>query len=142
MAGIGPPPTPTAILKARGSWRAKIRKNEPQPPAGKAECPEWLSLEAKAAWKKLAPTLERMGVLTLADENEFARYCDLYARWKQAITRRVPKDKLIGSITEQLARLAQQFGLTPASRARVQVKHESNEGTKEDLSFFRVGRPA
>ena len=29
----GPPKTPTEILRRRGSWRAKIRTTEPQPPS-------------------------------------------------------------------------------------------------------------
>ena len=44
----------------------------------------WLLPEAKKEWKRLASSLEAMGVLTMADLTAFAGYCQAYARWKEA----------------------------------------------------------
>ncbi len=56
----------------------------PIPPKGNIKCPTWLLPEAKKEWKRLAASLEVMGVLTMADLTAFAGYCQAYARWKEA----------------------------------------------------------
>jgi transposase len=79
MGTRGPPPTPTNILAMRGSWRSKRNPHEPHPEPGRPRCPRWLDKQAKAAWKQLAPQLDRMGVLAKVDGNALARYCQLWA---------------------------------------------------------------
>ena len=65
MGRRGPPPTPTPILRARGSPLATRRREltEAKGPAGKPRCPQWLDADAKAAWRQVVPLLEQMGVL-------------------------------------------------------------------------------
>jgi phage terminase small subunit len=53
----GPQPTPTAILRARGSWLVNHRKDEPQPEKGGPPCPRWLNKDARKIWKALIPQL-------------------------------------------------------------------------------------
>ena len=67
MGRRGPPPTPTPILKLRGSWRGNLNRDEPQPEAVAPEKPSWLDRYAAEAWDQLVPILERMRVLTEAD---------------------------------------------------------------------------
>lgn len=40
--------------------------------------------EVKKEWKRLAPSLIAMGVLTGHDMEAFAGYCQAYARWREA----------------------------------------------------------
>ena len=61
-----------------------LNENEPIPPKGNIKCPSWLEPEAKKEWKRLAPSLEAMGVLTQVDLTAFAGYCQAYARWREA----------------------------------------------------------
>ena len=54
------------------------------PPKATLKRPAWLEPEAKKEWKRLAPSLEAMCVLTMADLTVFSGYCQTYARWKEA----------------------------------------------------------
>ncbi len=63
MGARGPAPTPTKILEARGSWRAKARAGELTFPVERPECPAWLSTEARAEWDRVVERLEGAGVL-------------------------------------------------------------------------------
>ena len=86
MGRRGPTPTPTEVLKLRGSTLVTKHRErtEAKGPAGKPRCPEWLDADAKAMWRKLVPQLATMGVLTLVDGNALARYCRLWSRWRKA----------------------------------------------------------
>lgn len=87
MAMAGRKPKPTALKKLegdRGKGRRPLNEREPIPPKGGVKCPAWLLPEAKKEWKRLAPALEAMGVLTMADTAAFASYCQAYARWREA----------------------------------------------------------
>lgn len=78
----GKPPTPTAILKARGSWLVNQRKGEPQPQRGKPNCPAHLTDPQRAVWRRLCRLLDDMGVLTHADGCQLERYAVYYCRWR------------------------------------------------------------
>ena len=110
-------------------------KPEPKPLKKAPPCPKWLEPEAKKEWRRLAKTLEAMGVLTDADMAAFAGYCQAYARWKEAEERITDRGLVIRtpsgypqqvpyiSIAQQYLKLmqqfAEQFGLTPAARSRI-----------------------
>ena len=146
MGRRGPAPTPTNILKLRGSTLVSKRreKSEPKAPVGKPRCPDWLDQDAKAAWKQVAPLLEAMGVLTRIDVNALARYCRLWSRWRKAeafldqhgemyplkhdngqvkYMQPWPQVAIAGKLAQQLTRLEQEFGMTPAARTRIQVNN-------------------
>lgn len=140
MGRRGPQPTPTSVLAARGSWRAKARQ-ESEPPRieGVPERPSWLTGEAKRLWENLVEWLDRMGVLSSADVTAMARYCQYWHEWTEAtkVIRKKGYDQEVvdknGNVLvmdrpevarhlklgEQLDRLEKQFGLTPASRASI-----------------------
>lgn len=156
----GPTPTPTEILKRRGSREVAKRDREPRPEKGAPRCPAWLDKEAKAVWRQLVPQLEALGVVTKIDGNALARYCRLFVRWKQcdAFVRKygesyIVKDEegkqiktcqqfpevgIINRLGVQLLRLEQEFGLTPAARTRIQVTVEPPKQTEGKARFFRV----
>lgn len=48
------------------------------------KCPAFLLDEAKAEWKRLAPQLEELGLISELDLAAFAMYCQAYGRWAQA----------------------------------------------------------
>ena len=85
MAARGRKPKPTALKVLEGNpGKRPLNDHEPIPPKGELKCPSWLLPEAKKEWKRLASSLEAMGVLTMADLTAFAGYCQAYARWKEA----------------------------------------------------------
>ena len=75
MGERGAAPLPRRVLEMRGSWRAKARGREPEPERRRPRCPRWLRPEAKKAWKRLIPQIERMGILATCDENMLGQYC-------------------------------------------------------------------
>ena len=142
MGQRGLPPTPPALLKARGSWRAKLNPAEPLPEVGAPDCPAWLSDAAKEVWFQMVPRLVALNVLTRIDGGALARYCDAFIQWKRAAeflnghdlvyplkdsTGRVtglapyPQNALYEKFARILDHLEQAFGLTPSARTRIQV---------------------
>ena len=144
MGKRGPKPTPTAVLKLRGSTLVTKRRqtSEAQGPSGTPDRPDWLNDVAKATWDDLVPILEGMGVLTRADGNALARYCRLWSRWRKAEAfidekgdmfplrgddgkvkcfQQWPQVAIAHKLAQQLTRLEQEFGLTPSARARIQL---------------------
>ncbi len=137
----GPRPKPTALIRQSScSFRGWINKGEPMPTPGRPACPKWLDPEAKKMWRKLLPHLELMRVLTVADGNALARYCETWARWKRLVlfnrqygeTYQIkrpdgnlacflpfPQTVLLGRIGQELTRLEQEFGLTPSARSKI-----------------------
>ncbi len=75
MGRRGPAPTPTNLLRLRGSPLATKRRDrtEPKPDPTRPRCPSWLDEEAKAAWRQLVPHLDAMRVMTRIDGNALAR---------------------------------------------------------------------
>ena len=138
MATRGRKPLPTAIkiLEGdRGKGRRPLNRNEPIPNADQVKCPNWLMPEAKKEWKRLAPPLIAMGILTNHDVSNFAGYCEAYARWRESeefinqhgvmvktpsgYLQQVPQVSIALQSLKQMQSLASEFGLTPASRSRL-----------------------
>jgi P27 family predicted phage terminase small subunit len=145
----------------RGSWRSKRNPREPRPEPGRPRCPRWLDKEAKAMWRRLVPQLDTMGVLTRVDGNALARYCSLWSRWKKAEeflmergdvylakdqngqvkdVKPYPQVRIAAQLSEQLLRLEAQFGLTPASRARLEAPQQQDSQHGQDKrKYLRLG---
>ena len=145
MATRGRKPKPTALKLLEGNpGKRPINEHAPLPPKGTVKCPTWLEPEAKKEWKRLAPSLEAMGVLTQADLTAFAGYCQAYARWKEAeefisqhgsifqtpsgYVQQVPQVSIAQQNLKIMQSFCSEFGLTPATRARI----IANGGGKDD----------
>ena len=136
MAVRGRKPKPTALKALEGNpGRRPLNEKEPTPPKIDIKCPTWLLPEAKKEWKRLAPSLEAMGVLTMADMTAFSGYCQAYARWKEAeefitqhgsifqtpsgYVQQVPQVSIAQQNLKIMQSFCTEFGLTPACRARI-----------------------
>ena len=136
MATRGRKPKPTALKVLEGNpGKRPLNDREPVPPKGSIQCPTWLLPEAKKEWRRLAPSLEALGVLTMVDLQAFAGYCQAYARWKEAeefLTQRgsifktpsgylqqVPQVSIAQQNLKIMQSFCSEFGLTPATRARI-----------------------
>ena len=145
MAVRGRKPKPTALKQLEGNpGKRPLNEREPTPPKGTIRCPNWLEAEAKKEWKRLAPSLEAVGVLTTADITAFAGYCQAYARWREAeeflsqhgtifktpsgYVQQVPQVSIAMQNLKIMQSFCAEFGLTPASRARLYA----NTGDKSD----------
>ena len=75
---------PTSIKLLRGNpGKRPLNKREPKPKEGVPYCPSWLSDEARRHWKRTAAILKDMGLLTTADGDALANYCDTWAQWRE-----------------------------------------------------------
>jgi len=102
--------------------------NEAEPvPAGEVKRPPVVKGRAKKLWLKYAPDLEKKGVLTAWDVENFAMWCIQMAEYQEN-----PKASNAASRT-QLIRLGECFGLIPPGRARLKVngKEESEDPAEQ-----------
>lgn len=144
MGRRGPKRTPTALNELRGNpGQRRTRHVEPKPHTTMlVACPSWLSGMAKTEWKRRAPELTRLGLLTDLDVLQFAAYCQAAARWMRFEKRleglmrtrdgeliETPNGfqqahvlvKMARDAADQMRRFAALFGLSPADRASLSL---------------------
>lgn len=149
----GARPTPTKLLSMRGSWRANLRTEEPQPEVKMVEPPKFLKAADKKYFREMVEKLFACGILTVADAGSFTRYITSFGRWveaERALAEGEPTHHEIrdeaGNIKsvvpgkayatvckehERLLKLEQEFGLTPASRPRLQSVKPTQDAATE-----------
>ena len=154
VPGTGRRPTPTGILKLRGSKHATNRPDEPRPELALPEPPEELRPQDRKHFREVAERLYHCGVLTSIDGASLARYATCFGRWMSAEkalaagepTHHEIRDglgniiRVIASAAystackegDRLLALEREFGLTPASRPRLQA-HKPAIETMEDV---------
>ena len=163
MGRRGPPPKPTALRIAEGNpGKRRLPENEPKPRGGVPRCPNWLSTEAKKVWKRTIPELKRMGVVAFVDGDALTAYCQAYARWKTAeefldkhgmvypirdergqvrCMQQFPQVAIARSMMQLLKAFAQEFGLTPSARTRIEISWTTDEVDEEERIARRLLGP-
>jgi len=123
--------------------------------------PDFLNDEAIRIWNRLIPMLEEMGLLTLADGDSLALYCQSFARLaeceriinEEGITYKTytstgelsqikqrPESRLAKELTMVVNRLGKEFGLSPSARAHLNVQDANQNAPKtEKERLFDVG---
>lgn len=136
----GRKPKPTELKRLEGNpGKRRLNENEPQPAVG-CDAPEWLTPGAAAEWGRVYPELIRLGLLTIVDRAAFAAYCLAVDVMERATRAMAPtEENPLPELTEKLTRatgaealrreamktiksFATEFGFTPASRSRIEVK--------------------
>jgi P27 family predicted phage terminase small subunit len=141
-------PKPTALKKVLGTARKdRTVANEPKPLAlVSLDPPAHIQGEAASLWKRLAPILDRMGVLTEADVDAFEALCIAWADWKDALAAIAEDGAYYQTFSESgMMRRAHpalgvrndawrrviagmsEFGLTPASRTKVSARSKDDD---------------
>lgn len=159
MAHPGPAPKPSALRLIEGtdkkgrSGKKLDVSQEPVAPDGDLVCPYELNEEKQRIWDQTVGDLETMGVASPADSNQVAAYVEavhLHRRASIALADQgllVQGDKvrvvnkLIMIQRESAAtmlRFAQEFGLTPSSRTRVEV---GSYGSKQPATQPAAKKP-
>ena len=151
MGRRGPPPTPTKLKLLRGNpSKRPLNAAEPQPPASGIVMPEHLGEVAARRWGELLPMLQATRVMTRADVEALARYCDTYEWWlavraklkKEGDTYPIlndggeikyiaqrPEVSIAHKLATQLRQLEADFGLCPAARASLKVEPDATQET-------------
>lgn len=149
---VGRKPKPTALKLVEGNKsKTPLNKREPKPKNTLPRCPIHLSKAARSEWKRLAKDLNRIGLLTQADRAIMALYCEAWSRWLDAkrkfreegeewvieTTRgNLIQNPLVGIINkaeDQIRKAIQEIGLSPTSRARIQIPGADLEDDLEAL---------
>lgn len=80
MGQRGPAPTPASIHLLNGN---PGKRSQAAPGSGPAcavpDAPAWLLDEARAEWDRIAPELEKLGLISQLDVAHLAGYCQAYA---------------------------------------------------------------
>ena len=159
MGKRGPRPKPTALRVLEGNpSKRPLPPNEPKPPSISAPAaPLTLDAVGRTEWRRLAPQLQTLGLLTEIDRSALEVCCQIYSELRQLRLQRRrwlrDKDKRdaiwrVDSALDRKGGLYRQylaeFGLTPAARTRVETdevpaaipKPTGTEG-KASGRFFR-----
>ena len=143
MGKRGPKKTPTAILRARGSWLAMTRPNEPQA-LGLPTCPKELTEAEKKIWHWVVPKLVAQGTASEIDQPMIAAYCRYEAAVREcadlltvAEAGTIERARIVNEMNQAMnhvEKLSARFGLTPADRAGLKVEDAAPE--KSDAARF------
>lgn len=146
----GRPPTPTAIRELEGNPQKRpMPKDEPRPDPTMPACPPGLSAAARKAWDRLAPEMNRVGILTKLDADALESYCRLYAFvrecWRDVAKTGGPVIEVNDKPTtnphlrhardaeQMLHKLRSEIGLNATSRTRISTDPVSDE---DELAKF------
>lgn len=154
----GRKPKPLSLLRLSGSKKAVYnRTREPVLLSATPERPSYLSEEAGVCWDEILELLEPMRVVTLADGISLALMAEYLLQWKRATedlkrygritverdadgkplkTKTSPWVKMQIDYGVLLFRLMGEFGMTPATRARIETIGASKP--KADILFSRA----
>lgn len=156
MGRRGPAPKPTHLKIIEGTFRKdRAPANEPKPKPYVPTCPRWLGHEAKAEWRRIVPELMQLGLLTKIDRSALAAYCGAYEMWYEAkksldeagtlvqvtesgyVAPR-PEVGIINSALKTMKAFLAEFGMSPASRTRVNAESSPTK-TEDPWAEFATG---
>ena len=163
MGKRGPQRKPTALKKLQGTYRPDRDSADEPTPSGHAEPPDFLSAEARAEWDRLAPKMERIGLLTVADMAVFAVYTQAWADYKKLTDQLngmaswtwesdkgyrqvVPEISMRKEAWTRIKESGSRLGLDPSSRSGLHVTAQNGREPNpfdefDDDSFFNRGAP-
>lgn len=154
MGERGPSPKPSNLKVLNGNpGKRKLNDKEPQfkipekvPPA-----PTTLGSAGKKEWRRLAPELHILGLLTVADLKTFEAYCasfELYVLAKQKVEEygltdmtdkgnviQRPEVGIMNTALKNMKSFAQEFGLTPSSRTNLTAQQMVD--SEDPIAAFR-----
>ena len=159
----GRPAKPVELKLLEGRMTEAEASRHPRPTSPAPEKPAWLSPDASAEWDRVAPELERLKLLTGIDGASLAAYCEAWAVFKAAAKDVQERGIMVDGARDKRAGLhdraekvrntallimsdaaktmrayASEFGLTPQSRARMQLPGGQDEEDDAER-FFREG---
>lgn len=134
MAGRKKKPTKLKVL--HGTFRKdRSNENEPDPESHIPEAPDHLSKEALIEWGRITNELKKLGLITNIDMVALSIYCQIWGRvvkYEKIVSEKgelykttngniqlSPAMWVLNKAIEQSHKFLTEFGLSPASRAKV-----------------------
>ena len=146
--------TPTALRIAQGNPSGRpLNEKEPLSIPGEPVMPLDLSIAAQTVWNEMVPILRNMKTLTTSDGAALAALCEAKVLYQTAVAdytlngitikssqglKKNPSVTVADAALKQFRSLLGEFGLTPASRSRIQADHPDMQS---DLAKLLSARP-
>jgi P27 family predicted phage terminase small subunit len=128
-------PIPLKLLRGNPGKQRLGPPFEPERLPVAPDPPPFLGTYAMEEWRRVAPGLHQLCLLSTFDIMPFAAYCLAYARWREAQeelaqesllmpvkeghVRRNPLTVIAHEAAADKLKFASEFGMTPAARARI-----------------------
>lgn len=155
MGRRGPPPKPTALKKAQGTFRKsrEAARETVELPAGAPPCPPCLTKAARAVWNEVVPELLTLGTLSKVDGGVLESYCRSLAQAreldKQSSAEPVvdtpfgpkvhPGIPVLVKLWPVVERLAFALGLHYVARSRVKMPEKEKPADPSESFLFGQG---
>lgn len=140
----GPAPKPTKLKQLEGNpGKRPLNASEPKPSDRLFYAPRWMSDMAKREWRRIAPELRRLGLLTMVDLTALATCCEAFAEWREALrvlavegytyttdsgyVGQHPMVAVKNKAALLMKALLCEFGMTPSSRSRLHIEPPTPE---------------
>jgi len=150
MGRRGPPPKPAKLRLVEGARLDRVNQHEPAPSTELPECPDSASAEVREVWDYTVAELDQMGLASAADRDALLCYCEAVVAHRKASVLLAKSDVLIKGIhgnpvrnpalqvqrdaAQVIRAFAQEFGLTPSARARIEVKGEEHDSSENPFA--------
>ncbi|MCF0060130.1 phage terminase small subunit P27 family [Dyadobacter chenwenxiniae] len=151
----GRKPKSTELLQAQGTYRKDRHKDRVKIVDELKKSPvDWLTDEEKEVWSKWYDYLQKNDVLKETDEVAFGLLCKTFVRVQKfgaelittddyisehksdvgaMVTKKDPKYEIMADSEKSLLRLLTEFGMTPASRAKVKAAVQAKKNPLQEL---------
>lgn len=143
MGKRGPAAVPTRLRLMHGARESKLNQNEPIPRRGKMIPPDGMSDDVLAIWDYTVAELEHMRIDAPSDRDSLVAYCEAVEKHRKASLLLARSSLLIQGQKGNLVRnpalmiqrdaahvirqFAQEFGLTPSARARIESERDQGD---------------
>ncbi len=128
-----------------------VNKKEPKPIVAIPECPQHLVGPARTEWKRATVELATLKIISKVDRAALTAYCMAWGQLVQASNKLKKEGEVIISdkggmyqnpwvairnrAMDQVVKISAEFGMTPASRARVKTEEPDAEEELEKMLF-------
>lgn len=156
------PRKPTKLKVIQGTYRAdRAAPREPQPEPCVPDVPSHLSVEAAAEWARISVELHKVGLLARIDRAALSAYCEAWSDWIDASKHCANKIDADGKVSDRkvikttagnfvenpyfsikkramelMHKFAIEFGMTPASRTRINTLLDESDGKAKDSKNY------
>ncbi len=138
---------PTKLKVLEGTFRDdRANKNEPMPDNSIPEAPKHLSKDGRIEWDRISLLLFNLGLLSDIDRGLLALYCQAWGRvvkYEKIVAKEgeliktekgniilSPNMWVINKAMEQCHKYLTEFGMSPASRAKVTANKNKKKNDK------------
>ena len=145
MGRRGVPPKPTALRIIEGDRHTeRYNHHEPIPRGGRPECPDEVADAVREVWNYTVSELDAMGIAHACDRDTLLCYCEAVVTHRRASAVvaktgviqkglhggyvRNPALVIQRDSAHVIRAFAQEFGLTPSARTRIEQKDGAGRG--------------